>query len=149
MRVILQRVIRASVSIDQKEVGKISNGLVLLVGFKEEDNQKEIEYLVHKIANARIFADKADKMNLNIKQTNGAILSISQFTLYAATRKGNRPSFTAAQDPAKASENYTLFNKALRAEGLMVAEGVFGADMQVELVNDGPVTIIYDTENNY
>ncbi|GAJ25473.1 D-tyrosyl-tRNA deacylase [Liquorilactobacillus sucicola DSM 21376 = JCM 15457] len=149
MRVVLQRVKRASVSIDGQKTGEIGNGLLLLVGFKEGDGQKEIAYLAHKVANVRIFSDNAGKMNLSVKQVAGGVLSISQFTLYAATRKGNRPSFTEAQDPKVAAKNYQLFDAALRTEGLDVAEGVFGANMQVELVNDGPVTIIYDTENNH
>ncbi|WP_311406996.1 D-aminoacyl-tRNA deacylase [Liquorilactobacillus uvarum] len=148
MRVVLQRVAQASVKIDEKKISEIKNGLLLLVGFKDGDGQKEIDYLTHKVANVRVFSDEDGKMNLNIKQTGGAILSVSQFTLYASTRKGNRPSFTEAQAPELAEKNYQLFDMALKSEGLKVSEGVFGANMQVELVNDGPVTIIYDTEND-
>ncbi|KRM96385.1 D-tyrosyl-tRNA(Tyr) deacylase [Liquorilactobacillus aquaticus DSM 21051] len=148
MRVILQRVAQASVKIEKKKISEIKSGFLLLVGFKDGDGQREIDYLAHKIANVRVFSDSDEKMNLNIKQAAGMVLSVSQFTLYAATRKGNRPSFTEAQAPELAEENYQRFNAALRAEGLKVSEGIFGANMQVELVNDGPVTIIYDTENN-
>ncbi|KRM08310.1 MAG: D-aminoacyl-tRNA deacylase [Liquorilactobacillus ghanensis] len=147
MRVVLQRVKRASVSVDQQTVGKIDQGYLLLVGFAPADGQKEIDYLVHKISNLRIFSDDEGKLNFDIHQIGGQILSVSQFTLYAALRKGNRPGFSLAQDPAVAKINYQKFNQALRAEKITVAEGIFGADMQVSLVNDGPVTLIYDTEH--
>ena len=119
---------------------------LLLVGFTENDGDKEIEYLARKVLNARIFSDADDKMNLNLQQVSGSILSISQFTLYAQTRKGNRPSFTRAQNPDIASKNYDKFNEKLRGSGVQVETGIFGADMQVSLVNDGPVTIMYDTD---
>ena len=147
MRVILQRSKKAKVSIAGETVGQITHGLVLLVGFTENDGLEEIEYLVKKIVNCRIFSDADDKLNLNIKQVQGEILSISQFTLYADTKKGNRPSFSKAQAPKQAQENYELFNKKLAQTGVPVQTGHFGADMQIELVNDGPVTIIFDTEN--
>ncbi|MSE08821.1 D-tyrosyl-tRNA(Tyr) deacylase [Lactobacillus salivarius] len=146
MRVLLQRVKQASVEIDGNVNGKIGQGLLLLVGFTENDGDKEIEYLARKVLNARIFSDADDKMNLNLQQVSGSILSISQFTLYAQTRKGNRPSFTRAQNPDIASKNYDKFNEKLRESGVQVETGIFGADMQVLLVNDGPVTIMYDTD---
>ncbi len=146
MRVLLQRVKQASVEIDGNVNGEIGQGLLLLVGFTENDGDKEIEYLARKVLNARIFSDADDKMNLNLQQVSGSILSISQFTLYAQTRKGNRPSFTRAQNPDIASKNYDKFNKKLRGSGVQVETGIFGADMQVSLVNDGPVTIMYDTD---
>ncbi|MDM8204637.1 D-aminoacyl-tRNA deacylase [Ligilactobacillus salivarius] len=146
MRVLLQRVKQASVEIDGNVNGEIGQGLLLLVGFTENDGDKEIEYLVRKVLNARIFSDADDKMNLNLQQVSGSILSISQFTLYAQTRKGNRPSFTRAQNPDIASKNYDKFNEKLRESGVQVETGIFGADMQVSLVNDGPVTIMYDTD---
>ncbi|MGZ7885404.1 D-aminoacyl-tRNA deacylase [Ligilactobacillus salivarius] len=146
MRVLLQRVKQASVEIDGNVNGKIGQGLLLLVGFTENDGDKEIEYLARKVLNARIFSDADDKMNLNLQQVSGSILSISQFTLYAQTRKGNRPSFTRAQNPDIASKNYDKFNEKLRESGVQVETGIFGADMQVSLVNDGPVTIMYDTD---
>lgn len=145
MRVLLQRVKQASVEIDGNVNGEIGQGLLLLVGFTENDGDKEIEYLARKVLNARIFSDADDKMNLNLQQVSGSILSISQFTLYAQTRKGNRPSFTRAQNPDIASKNYDKFNEKLRESGVQVETGIFGADMQVSLVNDGPVTIMYDT----
>ncbi len=147
MRIVLQRVKQASVKVNQQVVGQIGQGFLLLVGFGTSDGQKQIDYLVHKISYVRVFADKSGKLNLDIHQVGGEILSISQFTLYAALRKGNRPGFSLAQDPVVAQKNYQLFNQALRAEKLKVAEGIFGADMQVELINDGPVTLIYDTDN--
>lgn len=146
MRVLLQRVKQASVEIDGNVNGEIGQGLLLLVGFTENDGDKEIEYLARKVLNARIFSDADDKMNLNLQQVLGSILSISQFTLYAQTRKGNRPSFTRAQNPDIASKNYDKFNEKLRESGVQVETGIFGADMQVSLVNDGPVTIMYDTD---
>lgn len=146
MRVLLQRVKQASVEIDGNVNGEIGQGLLLLVGFTENDGDKEIEYLARKILNARIFSDADDKMNLNLQQVSGSILSISQFTLYAQTRKGNRPSFTRAQNPDIASKNYDKFNEKLRESGVQVETGIFGTDMQVSLVNDGPVTIMYDTD---
>lgn len=146
MRVLLQRVKQASVEIDGNVNGEIGQGLLLLVGFTENDGDKEIEYLTRKVLNARIFSDADDKMNLNLQQVSGSILSISQFTLYAQTRKGNRPSFTRAQNPDIASKNYDKFNEKLRGSGVQVETGIFGADMQVSLVNDGPVTIMYDTD---
>lgn len=146
MRVLLQRVKQASVEIDGNVNGEIGQGLLLLVGFTENDGDKEIEYLARKVLNARIFSDADDKMNLNLQQVSGSILSISQFTLYAQTRKGNRPSFTRAQNPDIASKNYDKFNEKLHGSGVQVETGIFGADMQVSLVNDGPVTIMYDTD---
>ena len=145
MRVVVQRVQQAQVSIDGQVHGDIQQGLVLLVGFTTGDGAAELDYLVHKILNLRIFSDADGKMNLNVQQIGGAILSVSQFTLYADTRHGNRPSFIDAGDPAVARQLYTQFNQQLAATGVRVATGEFGADMQVSLVNDGPVTICYDT----
>ncbi|MFD1672909.1 D-aminoacyl-tRNA deacylase [Agrilactobacillus yilanensis] len=147
MRVVLQRVRQASVTIDETVVGAIGQGFLLLVGIEATDTQKEIDYLVHKIANLRVFTDDADKMNLPITAVDGAILSISQFTLYADTKKGNRPSYTQAAKPEISEPIYNAFNAALTAAGFEVATGRFGADMQVALVNDGPVTIIFDTDH--
>ncbi len=147
MRVILQRARDARVEIDGKVHGAIDAGLVLLVGFEEGDGSEEIDYVARKVVNCRIFSDEEGKMNLSLKQCGGQILSISQFTLYADTKKGNRPSFTKAQNPAEASANYDRFNERLREEGAVVETGVFGADMKVSFMNDGPVTIIFDTDN--
>ncbi|GAF41382.1 D-tyrosyl-tRNA(Tyr) deacylase [Agrilactobacillus composti DSM 18527 = JCM 14202] len=147
MRIVLQRVSQAQVEIDKQVVGAIPQGFVLLVGIQANDTQAEIDYLVHKIVNLRVFTDAEGKMNLPISQVNGQILSISQFTLYADTKKGNRPSYTHAAKPEISEPIYHAFNTALRRAGLEVAEGVFGADMQVSLVNDGPVTIVFDTDH--
>ncbi|MBN7275474.1 D-tyrosyl-tRNA(Tyr) deacylase [Ligilactobacillus pobuzihii] len=145
MRVVVQRSKEAQVMIKQKVVGQISHGFVLLVGFTEGDGEKEINYCANKIAKLRVFSDSDGKMNQSLAQVGGSILSISQFTLYADTRKGNRPGFSKAQAPQLAEENYQQFNQQLRNFGLNVETGEFGADMQVSLQNDGPVTIIYDT----
>lgn len=147
MRIVLQRVKSASVSIDETIVGKIDVGYVLLVGIADSDTETELDYLVRKITKLRVFEDLAGKMNLAIEDVGGQILSISQFTLYADTKKGNRPSFTKAGAPDFADKMYQLFNKKLRDTGLTVETGEFGANMQVQLINDGPVTIIFDTEN--
>ncbi|MFC6181902.1 D-aminoacyl-tRNA deacylase [Lactiplantibacillus daowaiensis] len=146
MRVVVQRVQHAQVTIEGQIYGQIQQGFVLLVGFQDGDGTAEIDYLVHKILNLRVFSDADGKLNLNVQQIKGELLSISQFTLYADTRHGNRPSFTKAGDPQVASQLYDTFNAQLAASGVPVATGVFGADMQVELVNDGPVTICYDTD---
>lgn len=147
MRIIVQRVSQANVAIDEKVVGEINKGFVLLVGVYDEDTPETVAYMARKIANMRIFADEDDKLNLNIDQVSGEILSISQFTLYARTKKGNRPSFIDAAKPDHGDKMYQLLNETLRNEyGLKVAEGEFGADMQVSLINDGPVTIILDSD---
>lgn len=145
MRVVLQRVKSAQVTVDEQVIGKVGKGYMLLVGFTHGDSVEDIDYIARKVANARLFADENGKINLSIKQVEGAILSVSQFTLYASTKKGNRPSFGAAQDPEIAKENYHYFNEKLRSYGIEVQTGQFGADMDVELVNDGPITIIYDS----
>ena len=148
MRIVLQRVKSASVSIDEVVVGNINQGFLLLVGVGPEDSSDDASYLARKIAGMRIFSDENGKMNLSIDQIGGKILSVSQFTLFADTKKGNRPSFTGAASPDFATNLYEEFNELLRTEyGLTVETGEFGADMQVSLVNDGPVTIILDTRN--
>ena len=145
MRVVLQRVKSASVTVDDQVIGKVGKGYMLLVGFTHDDSIEDIDYIARKIANARLFADENGKINLSIKQVQGAILSVSQFTLYASTKNGNRPGFGAAQKPELAKENYHYFNEKLRSYGIEVQTGQFGADMDVALVNDGPITIIYDS----
>ncbi|GAA2977660.1 D-aminoacyl-tRNA deacylase [Lentilactobacillus parakefiri] len=147
MRVVLQRVKEASVSIDGQLHGKIGKGFILLVGVSDTDGEAEVDYLTHKISKLRVFEDEAGKLNLDINAVNGAILSISQFTLYADTKKGNRPSFTKAGEPKHADQVYEQLNEHLRQAGLDVQTGVFGADMLVNIQNDGPVTIIFDTDN--
>ena len=145
MRVVLQRVKSASVTVDDQVIGKVGKGYMLLVGFTHDDSIEDIDYIARKVANARFFADENGKINLSIKQVQGAILSVSQFTLYASTKNGNRPGFGAAQKPELAKENYHYFNEKLRSYGIEVQTGQFGADMDVALVNDGPITIIYDS----
>jgi D-tyrosyl-tRNA(Tyr) deacylase len=147
VRVVLQRVKQASVTIDDQVVGAIKRGYLLLVAVRDTDTEADIDYLVHKITNLRVFEDAQGKMNLALAAVAGEILSVSQFTLYADTRKGNRPSFTDAGHPEKAVQYYARFNEKLRANGIKVATGEFGADMAVALINDGPVTILFDTEN--
>ncbi|UQF11300.1 D-aminoacyl-tRNA deacylase [Vagococcus lutrae] len=147
MRIVLQRVTSAKVTVDEDVVGKINQGFLLLVGVKKGDTKAEADYLAKKVANMRLFEDEAGKMNLALAAVEGEILSISQFTLLANTKKGNRPSFVEAEDPTDANRLYEYFNKQLRAYGLKVETGLFGADMAVESVNDGPVTIILDTDN--
>lgn len=148
MKVVLQRVSQASVTIEEQVVGQINKGFLLLVGICDDDTEADLDYLVKKISQLRVFEDEAGKMNLALGQVNGAILSVSQFTLYASTKKGNRPSFTGAGQPEYAQKMYHLFNQKLAATGITVETGEFGADMQVALVNDGPVTILFDTRDN-
>ncbi|KRO18167.1 D-aminoacyl-tRNA deacylase [Lacticaseibacillus saniviri] len=145
MRVVVQRVSEAAVKIDQETVGEIKQGFMLLVGVGPDDTMTDVNYLVRKITNLRVFSDEAGKMNLSLRDIDGAILSISQFTLFADTKKGNRPSFTAAAKPDLGQQLYDAFNQALAAEGITVETGEFGADMKVSLINDGPVTILFDT----
>ena len=145
MKIVMQRVSQASVTIDGKIAGEIQQGLLLLVGICPEDGQEDIEYAVRKISQMRIFSDDADKMNLSVQDVGGQILSISQFTLYADTKKGNRPAFTGAARPDLATALYDQFNQKL-AQTVPVQTGEFGADMKVSLVNDGPVTIVLDTK---
>lgn len=146
MKVVVQRVSEASVSIDDEVVGSISRGFMLLVGVGPNDTEEDVKYVARKVAKMRVFTDENDKMNLSLDQVDGKVLSISQFTLFADTRKGNRPSFTGAADPELGDKLYQAFNQELReVHGLAVETGQFGADMQVSLVNDGPVTIIVDS----
>ena len=148
MRIVLQRVKSASVSIEGSVVSEIEQGFLLLVGVVSDDTRDDASYLARKIAGMRIFSDENGKMNLSIDQVGGKILSVSQFTLFTDTKKGNRPSFTGAASPEAANKLYEEFNEILRTEyGLIVETGEFGADMQVSLVNDGPVTILLDTKN--
>ena len=146
MKIVIQRVREASVTIEGQDGATIQQGLVLLVGVGPEDNQEDVAYVVRKVLNMRIFSDSQDRMNLSIQDIGGEILSISQFTLFADTKKGNRPAFTGAAKPELAKALYQAFNSQL-SELVPVKTGQFGADMQVSLVNDGPVTIILDTKS--
>ena len=145
MRVIVQRVDNSSVTIDNKVVGKINKGFMLLVGFNHNDTIDDIEYIVRKIINLRIFDDENGIMNKSILDINGSILSISQFTLYADTKKGNRPSYVNAMKGDLATTLYDRFNELL-SEKVNVETGIFGSEMKVTLTNDGPVTIILDSK---
>jgi len=142
---VLQRVSSAQVTIDEKVYGKIGNGLVLLIGVSNTDTEKDVTYCVNKCAEMRIFLDENDKMNRSVLEEQGEILAISQFTLLGNTRKGRRPSFIYAADPEKGNEFYELFIKLLRDKNIKVETGIFGAMMDVELTNTGPVTIIVDS----
>lgn len=145
MRAVVQRVSEASVVIDGEIKGAVGQGFMILLGIHEEDTLSDVEYLVGKIAKLRVFEDDQGKMNRSIEAISGSILSISQFTLYGETKKGNRPSFIKAARPETAIPLYEAFNQGLREQNIAVETGEFGADMKVSLVNDGPVTIILDT----
>ena len=144
MKIVLQKVKKASVSVDNKIVGSIDKGYCLLVGVHKESTEEDAKYLAKKISQARLFEDENDKINLSLKDVGGSILSVSQFTLYADTKKGNRPSFTSAAGAEKANELYEKFNEYLREEGVKVETGIFQTMMEVNIVNDGPVTIVYE-----
>ena len=147
MRVVLQRVAHASVTVDGEIIGKIQRGFLLLVGVTHDDAMEDMEYLVRKIVQMRIFEDEEGKLNRSIQDIGGEILSVSQFTLYADTKKGNRPSFSKAAPGDVAIDMFDQFNGLLRDTGIPVETGQFGADMKVELLNDGPVTILLDSKN--
>ena len=146
MRVVLQRVAHASVTVEEKVIGKIQRGFLLLVGVTHDDAMEDMEYLVRKIVQMRIFEDEEGKLNRSIQDIGGEILSVSQFTLYADTKKGNRPSFSKAAPGDVALKMFEQFNGLLRESGIPVETGQFGADMKVELLNDGPVTILLDSK---
>ncbi|NME49155.1 D-aminoacyl-tRNA deacylase [Enterococcus cecorum] len=147
MRAVIQRVSQAKVAVDDNTVGQIGKGFMILLGVHEEDTQADVDYLVGKISKLRVFEDDQQKMNRSIIDVDGKILSISQFTLFADTKKGNRPSFVQAAKPDTAIPLYEAFNEGLRQAGIPVETGIFGADMKCHLVNDGPVTIIIDSQN--
>jgi D-tyrosyl-tRNA(Tyr) deacylase len=148
MKVVLQRVTSASVTVEDKIVGEIQKGIVVLVGIEEADSQEDIDWLVGKITQLRIFGDENEVMNLSVEEVNGDVLVVSQFTLHAATKKGNRPSYIKAARPEVAIPMYDKFVSSLETKlSKKVATGIFGADMKVALLNDGPVTIIIDSKN--
>ena len=149
MKALLQRVTRASVSIDNEEVGRIGQGLVVFLGVAGGDAEKDAQYLAQKIVNLRIFADEEGKFNLSALDINAELLLVSEFTLLADTRKGRRPNFVEAAAPAQAEELYEYFVEQIRATGLKVATGRFQAYMQVEIHNDGPVTIMLDSNEKF
>jgi D-tyrosyl-tRNA(Tyr) deacylase len=148
MRAILQRVLKAEVIIDNKRYSKINNGLLLLLGIGNKDESEDIKWLIKKICQLRIFGDSERKLNLNINEINGEILIVSQFTLFASTKKGNRPGFSEAATNENASRLYDLFVSEMKIQmDNRVKTGIFGADMNVSLINEGPVTILIDTKN--
>ena len=147
MKAVIQRVLSASVKVDGEVVGSCNKGYMILVGAADGDTETEAELLAKKVSSLRVFCDENDKMNLSVLDIDGEILAISQFTLCADVKKGNRPSFINALEPVSAKKLYKLFCQKLRENGVKrVEEGIFGADMQVELINDGPVTILFDTD---
>lgn len=146
MRAVVQRVSSSSVVVDGSEVGRIGKGFCVLLGVTQGDGPEQVKWLVDKISSLRVFEDQADKLNLSLEDVSGEILVVSQFTLYGDCRKGRRPSFIRAADPSRAKELYDLFVDRLKDKGLPVETGVFQSHMEVEIHNDGPVTLILDTQ---
>ena len=146
MKIVVQRVSQASVKVNGEIVGEISQGLLLLIGIEENDEKKDAEWLAKKILDLRIFSDEEGKMNRSVKDINGEILCVSQFTLIADYKKGNRPSFIKAAKPEKAVPLFEYFKGLIKSSGLKTESGIFGADMKVNLLNDGPVTIVMDSK---
>ena len=144
MKLVVQRVKEAKVEVDEKVVGRINKGFLVLIGVTHEDEKEQADYLVKKLCNLRVFEDENGKMNLGLKDVEGELLIVSQFTLYADCSNGNRPSFTNAAKPDKANELYEYFCKECEKNNIKVKKGIFGADMKVSLINDGPVTIIIE-----
>lgn len=149
MRAVVQRVTEASVGVEGKVVGQIGKGLLIFLGIGKDDGKKDIDYLVDKTTGLRIFQDKDDKMNLSVKDIGGELLIVSQFTLYGDVRKGKRPSFTNSAHPELGEKYYQEFIEKVRNLGINVESGVFGADMKISLINDGPVTIMIDSKKTF
>ena len=145
MRAVIQRVNNASVEVDGKTVGKIGKGLLVFLGVGDGDTDRDLNYIADKTAGLRVFSDEDDKMNLSVTDINGEILVVSQFTLYGDCRKGRRPNFTSSMEPVTAEKMYEDFIKTIESKGIKTAHGEFGADMQVSISNDGPVTILLDS----
>ena len=146
MKIVIQRVTEANVKVEGKIVGEITKGLLLLIGIDEEDEKTDADWLVQKILNLRIFGDEEGKLNLSVTDISGEILCISQFTLIADYKKGNRPSFIKAAKPDKAIPLFEYFKNEIAKSGLKTESGIFGADMKISLINDGPVTIVMDSK---
>jgi len=150
MRAIIQRVSYAKVTVDNKIVGEIEKGLLVFLGVGDADMPLDLDYITDKVTNMRIFEDLSGKMNLSVKDINGEMLAVSQFTLYGDVRRGRRPSFSSAAQPDIAKEHYEMFIQKCRSAGVKkVEQGVFGADMKVEIINDGPVTIMLDSKRTF
>ncbi len=147
MRALVQRITNANLTVEEKEISSCGKGLIVYFGVKKGDTEKELEFIVNKVSNLRIFEDENGKMNLSVKDIGGEIMAVSQFTLYGDVKKGFRPSFTEAEEPTKASVLYDTFCDRLEKEGIKVARGIFGADMKINYINDGPVTIYVEKEN--
>ena len=146
MRAVVQRVSSSKVTVDGEVTGEINKGLLVLLGVTHEDTSKDVDYIIDKVLNLRIFEDENDKMNLSLKDIEGEVMAVSQFTLYGDARKGRRPSFVKAGNPQKAEEMYEEFIRVCKEKVPKVEHGVFGADMKVSLVNDGPFTIVLDSD---
>lgn len=144
MKIVIQRVTNAQVEVDKKVVGKIGKGFLVLLGVTHEDTKENADYLVKKLCKLRVFSDENDKMNLSLKDVNGELLIVSQFTLYANCKDGNRPSFVEAAKPEQANELYEYFCSECKKNDIKVEKGIFGAGMKVSLLNDGPVTIVIE-----
>lgn len=149
MRAVVQRVKDASVSVDGKLISKIESGLLVFLGIGKEDDNSDLKYLVEKVLGLRIFEDENSKMNLSLLDTNKEILIVSQFTLYGDVRKGKRPSFSDSASPEKGEAFYNEFIRETKARGIETKEGIFGADMKIKLLNDGPVTILLDSKKSF
>lgn len=145
MRAVVQRVSSSKVTVDEAVTGQINKGLLVLLGVTHEDNSSDVDYMIDKVLNLRIFEDENDKMNLSLKDVGGELLVVSQFTLYGDCRKGRRPSFSNAAKPDMANQLYEEFVRRVKAEGITVGTGQFGAHMMVDLTNDGPVTMLLDS----
>ena len=146
MRAVVQRVSSSRVTVDERVTGEVKKGLLVLLGVTHDDTSKDVDYMVDKVTNLRIFEDENDKMNLSLKDIGGEVMAVSQFTLYGDARKGRRPSFVKAGNPQKAEEMYEEFIRVCKEKVPKVEHGVFGADMKVELLNDGPFTIVLDSK---
>lgn len=149
MRAVVQRVASSRVTVDERVTGEVKKGLLVLLGVTHDDTSKDVDYMVDKVTNLRIFEDENDKMNLSLKDIGGEVMAVSQFTLYGDARKGRRPSFSDAARPDVANPLYEEFVEKLRAQGITVGTGVFGAHVMVELTNDGPVTILLESKKAF
>lgn len=149
MRAVVQRVKHASVKVDGKVVGSIENGLLVFLGVEKDDSEEDLAYMVDKVTGLRVFEDENGKMNLSVQDVGGAVLAVSQFTLYGDCRKGRRPSFTQAAPPDMAKKYYDLFVEKIKQLNIPVATGIFQAKMEVSLLNDGPVTILLDSKRTF
>ena len=149
MRAVVQRVASSRVTVDERVTGEVKKGLLVLLGVTHDDTSKDVDYMVDQVTNLRIFEDENDKMNLSLKDIGGEVMAVSQFTLYGDARKGRRPSFSDAARPDVANPLYEEFVEKLRAQGITVGTGVFGAHMMVELTNDGPVTILLESKKAF